>query len=232
MQSHSVCDLFVICLWPVCDDFQIRVWVASRTNNDKWQFSPPFISTFTSTATSLTLCYWEGLAKLCSESNHRLYGRCVTYPGIHGLENLRPLATMAPFAPNTFQPSATTQSFSPLQGCGLMLMATDDGHTAWDLRQREWYCGSVGLKMCIVKCTMIFSCRFALLLPLFNGDANTLGHRYAICSTIVHRHSHGNVYAYWTAQHYTPWPTPHNTHHGCTGKQWYNDDDKPLRARL
>ena len=51
----------------------------------------------------------------------------------------------------SLQPSATTRCPSTLQGCGLILVATDDGHMVCDLRKRKQYCGSVGLKVCITK---------------------------------------------------------------------------------
>ena len=89
----------------------------------------------------------------------------------------------------SFQPSATTRSPSPLQGCGLILVAMDDGYTAWDLRKRERYHSNMGLKMCVTKFIMNFSCCFTSHPPSANFDTNTLGNRCAICTPIAYEHA-------------------------------------------
>ena len=78
VQRHSVHDL---CLWSVCDNLQIHVQSALKTNNDKPHFSflmwPPL-----QWHSNLLLLYHAAakvLTKLCAESNHRLYDSFVIY---------------------------------------------------------------------------------------------------------------------------------------------------------
>jgi len=74
----------------------------------------------------------------------------------------------------------------PNRGLRLILMATDDGDTAWDLRKREQYCASVGLNVCHE-----VRHEFSLLLHLSStDDANALGHRCAICTPVAYRCPH------------------------------------------
>jgi len=89
------------------------------------------------------------------------------------------------------KPSATTQSPSPLQGCGLISLAMYDGHAVQDSRRKwEGYCSNVGPKMCVTQCAIILSCRPTSDLPPPNGDANTLGPRYIISTPTVHCSTH------------------------------------------
>jgi len=98
------------------------------------------------------------------------------------------------FAPNAIAPAfnpAQPPAASPLQGCGLISVATDDGHTVRDLRKRERYCGSMGLKICV--CHEFFLVASPCLtshLPSPNSDPTALGHRCAICTPIVYRCPH------------------------------------------
>jgi len=90
------------------------------------------------------------------------------------------------FLYQTLSPQPSTQCNRPmplpLSGCGLILVATDEGHMVWDLRKRKQYCGSVGLKMCVTN--LAASPCFTSHLPPTNSDANALGHRYTICTPL------------------------------------------------
>jgi len=211
----------VICSWPVCDNFQICVRVATiGLKNKQWQ-ATIFTSTY-QPSLQLHCATGKVLAKLCAESNHRLAGSFVTYLWIHGLEILWPLATMALFAPNTIAPA-----FNPVQPPEAPPLFWDVGWFQWPLIMDMWYAiwekGSGIAAVWDSKCVHhnFFSCCFALLhlsrshLPSPNSDPNALGNRCAICTLILYP-THTNVPCPPTVDATPPAVSmPHHQRHLC-----------------